>query len=42
MRIKEMIEPTREALDCETNSPFRFIRKCIEDIKGNMRTYIRV
>ena len=42
MRIKEMIEPTREALDCETNSPSQYIKRYRERSWENMHTYVRV
>ena len=34
--------PTKEALDCETNSPCQNLRKCIKDSVENMHTDVRL
>ena len=32
----------KEALDCSTNSPFQHLRKCLENVKEDMHTDVRV
>ena len=41
MRIREMINNQR-TLDCETNSPFQNLKKCMENSMENMHTDVRV
>ena len=41
MRIKEMI-PNLEALDCQTNSPFQYHKKCKENSEENFKTNVWV
>ena len=36
------ISPTKEALDCKTNSPCQYNRKCIENSVEKMYTDVRV
>ena len=40
-RIKEMIT-TKEALECETNSPCQHLKKCMMNSSENIHTDIRV
>ena len=32
----------KKALDCSTNSPFQHLRKCLENVKEDMYTDVRV
>lgn len=36
------LSPTKDALDCSTNSPCQHLRKCIEKGTENMHTDVRI